>query len=377
MALPSTGIITAEMINQELGRAANAPFSLNDAAVRALAGKASGVISFADLRGKSSEIVKVITASQGSNWGVSMRSLFTYAEWSSDTDKRIIINAGVELGSTLATGRAMWVQNEAQSDSWGGKLTLENRGTLSGAGGARNSGSGGAALFVNVSGKSGQLLQLINTGIIRGGGGGGGRGGAGGPGQYGTSVREPASGHAWQKSVYEYTSREIRATPDKNNPNPPRTGWRYWIVWGGTYLMNGTIINDPVFRPSMVFNGITYTTEAEWKQGQDSGVIRTYTAMTQTVGGAGGQGGLGQGYGQARGEGTAGAAGGTNAGHGNWGNWGGEWGQAGLRGLDGTAGNVGAGAAGQNGGAAGYSILGNNRVSRSGSGSLLGPTANS
>ncbi|TSP14054.1 hypothetical protein [Cupriavidus campinensis] len=53
MALPSSGTITAAMINTELKRSANAPFSINDAAVRKLAGKASGPISFADFYGKS------------------------------------------------------------------------------------------------------------------------------------------------------------------------------------------------------------------------------------------------------------------------------------------------------------------------------------
>jgi len=54
MTLPASGIITATMINVELGRAANAPFSLNDPEVRALAGKPSGAISFNDFHGKSS-----------------------------------------------------------------------------------------------------------------------------------------------------------------------------------------------------------------------------------------------------------------------------------------------------------------------------------
>lgn len=51
-----TGFIQASDVNVELGRAWNAPFNLNDAAVRSLAGKPSGAISFADLRGKSNII---------------------------------------------------------------------------------------------------------------------------------------------------------------------------------------------------------------------------------------------------------------------------------------------------------------------------------
>lgn len=54
MTLPAPGVpMTAAMINVELGRAATAPFSMNDAAVRALAGKPTGPISMIDFYGKS------------------------------------------------------------------------------------------------------------------------------------------------------------------------------------------------------------------------------------------------------------------------------------------------------------------------------------
>lgn len=54
MALPASGEITMAMINTELGYASNATISLNDTAVRNLAGKPSGQIAMNDFYGKSS-----------------------------------------------------------------------------------------------------------------------------------------------------------------------------------------------------------------------------------------------------------------------------------------------------------------------------------
>ncbi|WP_439685111.1 hypothetical protein MNJPNG_06410 [Cupriavidus oxalaticus] len=50
--IPKTGAVTFVDVNYELMRT-NQPVSLNDAAVRRLADKASGTISFSDLRGAS------------------------------------------------------------------------------------------------------------------------------------------------------------------------------------------------------------------------------------------------------------------------------------------------------------------------------------
>lgn len=53
MTLPSSGLISTNDINVELGRAANTAMSLNDADVRALAGVPSGAIGLSDFYGKS------------------------------------------------------------------------------------------------------------------------------------------------------------------------------------------------------------------------------------------------------------------------------------------------------------------------------------
>jgi len=56
MTLPATPPITAQDINVELGRAASAPFSINGAEERALAGIPSGAIAFTDFLGKTNAI---------------------------------------------------------------------------------------------------------------------------------------------------------------------------------------------------------------------------------------------------------------------------------------------------------------------------------
>lgn len=56
MTLQSSGPISAQNINVELGRAAGAAFSLGGAAERALAGVPSGAISFSNFYGKSNSV---------------------------------------------------------------------------------------------------------------------------------------------------------------------------------------------------------------------------------------------------------------------------------------------------------------------------------
>jgi hypothetical protein len=62
MALPSSGVISLNDVNVELGLSATATISLNDAAVRTLAGISSGTISMSDLYGKSAAAASLFSA---------------------------------------------------------------------------------------------------------------------------------------------------------------------------------------------------------------------------------------------------------------------------------------------------------------------------
>ena len=59
MTLPLSGPISAGMINEELGRAVDAPFDINGSVERNLAGVLTGTISFIDFYGKSNVILVV------------------------------------------------------------------------------------------------------------------------------------------------------------------------------------------------------------------------------------------------------------------------------------------------------------------------------
>lgn len=65
MTLPSSGVMTAAMVNVELGRASNAFFNMNGAAERALAGVPSGGYGMNSFYGKSNGIVAGTLYSRG------------------------------------------------------------------------------------------------------------------------------------------------------------------------------------------------------------------------------------------------------------------------------------------------------------------------
>lgn len=238
--------------------------------------------------------------------GVSTENLDIKAQigetlYNADYTKRIIIGSGVTVGSATTTQPALKIPSGA-----GGRIIIDNYGSILGAGGSAGGGTGGDAILA----QSTCTIENKSSGTIYAGGGGGGAGGNGGTGGQG---------------AYEVV-----------------TGSYGYCSWWGRY------------------GCYAYATAYNYGTAYSSG----------GAGGSGGSGGAGRGYGQSASSGssgTAGSAGGTNAGsggNGGDGGTGGDWGTTGGTGVTGATGvngnytNGSAGSSGVSGGLAGYYING-------------------
>lgn len=186
MTLPSDGSISFSQINLEMGRPANASYSLNDSDIRKLASvggteiqtNSKTIIPFSSLRGHAWNVVTInsvvtnysfLAPAPGKTYGVLN-----------------ITGSGV-IGSTYVGGYALTLQSTT-----GDLFTVQNGGKIVGAGG--NGAHGGASLTSGTSGGDAILIQktlvgetqkqlgitpnviIQNSGVIGGGGGGGGGG---------------------------------------------------------------------------------------------------------------------------------------------------------------------------------------------------------
>lgn len=178
MALPASGTITMLQIRNELSD--SGAISLNDANVRGLLGKASGVISMSDGHGKSSGVtINLTLGSNVTNYNV--RTAMIAAGWDQVTPATVTvtINSGVSVYST-STG--IYAFNTGTTFPSGTTLALINNGTIVGKGGAGKfgnvtltsnglkGGSAGPGFY------AGYAISVTNNGRISGGGGGGGSG---------------------------------------------------------------------------------------------------------------------------------------------------------------------------------------------------------
>lgn len=181
MATPS-GTISLSDVNTELGLSPTAVITMNDAAVRTLAGVPSGAISMQNLQNKSNRVTASATiGSNTSNYTLNTAKAPGYS--SGRTDMTLTINSGVFVSSASTGSYSFTVDT-----SWatGDTLTVINNGTIIGRGG--NGGQGGNAISGQQAGSSGatggpallvqRAITLDNLNRISGGGGGGGGGGS-------------------------------------------------------------------------------------------------------------------------------------------------------------------------------------------------------
>lgn len=282
---------------------------------------ASGFIKLGNFYNSVNELLQTVTAQASIN----AQTIFG-ADWGTNVPKRLRIPAGTTIGPlTIPTGM-------------GGTLEVDVEGEVQGLGGSANGGSGGHAITANQS----FTLNVLSGGAVRGGGGGGGLGGTGGGGQY----TQAAGG--WDTRNYNNGTYALVSTF--------QNGAAVAVYWGG-YQGQGTWNSSTQMFP---FGGYEYSTgpggEPQGAQSASGVKRRTPEQTINTSGGTGGNGGVGQGYGQSLAGGSSGSAGGTNAGTGGTGGSGGNWGSAGNTGATGASGNAGGGVAGSAGGAAGRAV---------------------
>jgi hypothetical protein len=186
MALP-VGQISLSEVNTELGISpASTLITMNDAAVRTLAGVGGSgtVISMSNLQGKSNVVsIPLTIAAPAYNYDVYTNRGPTYSPGNSNIT--VTINPGVTVGSTSTSTFALTVPSAFSPTD---NITIVNNGTIVGRGG--NGGAGSPANFpsnATAGGAGGTALRILrpttitNNGTIGGGGGGGGGGGRGGP----------------------------------------------------------------------------------------------------------------------------------------------------------------------------------------------------
>ena len=356
MPLQSSGPISLGQIQSEFGGAA--PTSISEyyrggayTTTNNTNVPTSGKISLSDFYGAVSEILRYITTT---STNVNASSYFTAAEWASSAPKRLVINSGVTVGATNTSNYALNIPS-----GFGGTFRLDNNGSILGAGGAANSGTGGSAIF------AGAAISINNQGTIYSGGGGGGQGGTGGTGSYtslGANQFLGASG--WNTFPgYGYGQYGYRCQ---------QTCKVAYSGYANVYASFAGVSNpyrDPVCCVACCFGSCCDCCNSDAQQNAYASCCYGQPYITvSTSGGGGGAGGRGLGYNQSAADGSGGGGGGTNAGGGGTGGNGGTWGASGKDGGVGANGNassaplLGTSGGPAYGGLAGFYIVNNSNV---------------
>jgi hypothetical protein len=185
MALQTSGQISLNDLHIEAGGTTGTQVSLNDTDIRGLISKSSGVqMSVSEWYGASNSVViNLVIASNTNNYNLFSSKGGTYS--AGNTTVNVTINSGVTVGSTTSGTYAFttglgWVTGDV--------INIINNGTIKGRGG--NGGAGGSAVYnssVTNAGNGGTggpafrgqfACTVTNNGSVYGGGGGGGGGGS-------------------------------------------------------------------------------------------------------------------------------------------------------------------------------------------------------
>lgn len=238
MALPSSGALSLSMVNTELNKSASSAISMNDADVRKLFGKASGVISLSDGYSKANVPVYINTSNRtGAN---------IFELMGSPTQPNTYI---FENQATISAGTGSYALRTGVFPA-GSTLKIVNKGYIRGRGGNGGpynaaGGPGGSALYIDMG------CTIDNgSGYIFGGGGGGGGAyltleefdyvdqdafcpGGGGAGSNGGSV----VGMMYQGAAQQMVT---VATPSAGSPDSGGTGgYYYWSANSSCYAKAG------------------------------------------------------------------------------------------------------------------------------------------
>lgn len=337
-----TGQIGLSDVNTELGYSSTATITMNDTAVRTLAGVSSGAISMDNLRGKSNRVnISYTFSSTTQNASINLNSIGGYSAGKSNIT--ININSGVYLYATSTGNYGLSISGGTSGDT----LAIVNNGYIMGQGGVggaitNGSGSGGGGPAMNLSLTGITSVSFTNgSGYI--GGGGGGAGAASGFSQYYFSISQCGGGGG------------AGGGAGGGGFNDSYGQWTYYGGAGGGPGQAGSGSYNPVLR-----DGYGNPYYMNWGGGGGGGRILPGSAQSDRLG-ASGLGGTAGGSG-------AGSPGSTKASAARGGGGGGP-GQNGQAGQPG--GGFGAGNAGGGGGGWGASGGSSNQYGGSGGGKAI------